>query len=122
VYTLETDTVRMTDLFTFSNHNKIQVIFSIFSLKPVKRQVTITIAIFQFAFPTHTLDEKPLGIIENTITTVEKIHRSRTVSTRRTKHTLRYRRAVIWAVPSGNSRGNYFAVTGGISTEDPQPE
>jgi hypothetical protein len=98
VYTLETDTFRMIDLFTFSSHNKIQVILSIFSLKPVKRQVTITIAIFHFE---HTLDEKALGKIENTITTVEKIHSPPALDTRHTKHTLRYRRAVIWAVPSG---------------------
>jgi hypothetical protein len=103
VYTLETDTFRMIDLFTFSNHNKIQVILSIFSLKPMKSLSRSSILHFQ-----HTLDKKPLGKIENTITTAEKIHRRRPVATRHTKHTLRYRRAVIWVVLSGNWRGNYW--------------
>jgi hypothetical protein len=57
----------------------------------------------------HALDKKPLGKIENTITTVEKIHSRRAVDIRHTKHNLRYRRAVIWAVPSGNWIGNYWS-------------
>jgi hypothetical protein len=55
----------------------------------------------------HTLDKKPLGKIENTVT-VEKIHRTPTVATRHTKHTFCYRRAIIWPVPSGNWGGNYW--------------
>jgi hypothetical protein len=55
-----------------------------------------------------TLDEKLLEKIKNAIRTGGKIQRQQAVYTRLTTHTLRYRRAVICAVPSGNLRGNYW--------------
>jgi hypothetical protein len=77
------------------------LMYHILSVKR-REQLFLNAALYKCTLLLLLLDEKPLGKIENTLRTVEKIHRLPTVATRHTKHNLRYRRAVIWPVPPGN--------------------